>query len=121
LRKNCILKDDANGNDVLNTFITDRCRHLYVEANKEKCHYHPGTYIEPQPIGSRPGLQGTFVGWSCCRIKEYLNVLGKQTEWINEEAQKPDCIGCKVEGKKNKISFLKNQKLILRIWSINGL
>jgi len=55
-----------------------RCGKYFMEINKEKCFYHPGKWLGLEVI------QGALVGWSCCRVKEYV---GPRITAINPTGQ----------------------------------
>jgi len=77
-----------------------RCGNYYREIeNTTTCYYHPGYFVDPEKASV---LEATMVGWSCCRIKEYVGLTFGNTKTLpvnNEEALSASCKGCKTKPK----------------------
>jgi len=74
-----------------------KCRQYYIEAENGECKYHSGVYT-----AHTNALQGTEVGWSCCRIKEYIGPTIYDTKLfsvLNDDALNKNGKGCKTAAK----------------------
>jgi len=68
-----------------------RCKNFYIESENDICYYHPGIFIERYQV-----REGTEVGWTCCRVKEYHGGMGFLS---NDDALSQTSQGCKMNAK----------------------
>jgi LysM repeat protein len=68
-----------------------RCGQYYTNATNSACYYHPGRYNEPKL------MEGTMVGWSCCRSAGKMGPKIFELSVLNEKALDKNAKGCTKE------------------------
>ncbi|KAH3744930.1 hypothetical protein Pelo_13656 [Pelomyxa schiedti] len=73
-----------------------RCHQYYSLGDKDlTCFYHPGQFVEPKSC-----MQGTMVGWTCCRYGDEFNFFVDhpmaKIKVLKADATDRNCRGCRV-------------------------
>jgi len=71
------------------------CHKFYSNADTDlSCFYHPGVFVEPTSC-----LQGTMIGWTCCRYGDEFNFFVDhpmaKLKVLKHDATDKNCRGCK--------------------------